>query len=55
MAEKIFRKFYIKFGESLQKIYGISKLISRTFESKNLRIIKSRPNRNHRDQYFEKI
>ncbi len=24
------------------------------FESKNFRIIKSRPTRNHRDQYFEK-
>ncbi len=40
--------------KSLQKICGISKLISRTFENKNFRIIKSRPNRNHRDQYFEK-
>ncbi len=41
VLKKIFRKFYTKFGESLQKICGISKLILRTFESKNLRITKS--------------
>ncbi len=45
-VEEIFRKFYIKFGKSLQKIYGISKLISRTFENKNFVIMKSRSSRN---------
>ncbi len=49
-----FRKFYIIFGESLHKICGISKLISKTFESKNFRIIKSRSSGNHGDQNFEK-
>ncbi len=53
--EKICRKFYIIFGESLQKICEISKFISRTFKNKNFKIIKSRPCTNHRDQYFEKI
>ncbi len=33
--------FYIKFGESLRKICGISKQILRVFESKNFRIMKS--------------
>ncbi len=51
----MFSKFYIKFDESMSKICGISKLISRMFESKNFRIIKSRPSRNHRNEYFEKI
>ncbi len=38
------------------RVEKISKLISRTFESKNFRIIKSSPSsRNHRDQYFEKF
>ncbi len=55
MVEKIFRKSYIKFWESLQKTCGISKLIFRTSESTNFRIIKSRPNINHRDEFFEKI
>ncbi len=53
---KILCKFSIKFGESLYKIYGISTLISITFESKNLRIIiKSIPSRNNRDQNIEII
>ncbi len=45
-VENIFRKFYIKFGECLQKICGISKLISRPLESKKFKIIKFRPSRN---------
>ncbi len=47
-VEKIFRKFYIKFGDSLWKTCGISKLILRTFESTNFRITKSRPSKNQR-------
>ncbi len=52
-------KFYIKFGESLSKTCGISKLISRMiesknfgrmFESKNFGIMKSKLGRNHGDQ-----
>ncbi len=54
-VERIAEKFYIKFGESLYTFCGISKLISKTFKSKNLRIIKCRPSRNHQDQYSEKI
>ncbi len=53
-VEKNFRKSYIKFGESLKKTCEISKLILRTFERINFRNIKSRPSRNHRDEFFEK-
>ncbi len=55
MVETIFRKFYIKFGKSLWKVYGISKLISRTFENKKYGIIKFKSSRNEPHQYFEKI
>ncbi len=48
-VEKIFRKLYIKFGERLQKTSGISKLILMTFNSKNVRVIKSEPSRNHQN------
>ncbi len=37
--EKIFRKLFIKFEESLLKICGISKLTWRMFESKSFRIM----------------
>ncbi len=47
-VEQMFGKFYSKFGESL-------KLISRMFESKNFRIMKSRPSRNHRDQILKEF
>ncbi len=35
MVEKIFSKFSIKFEENLQKIYGISKLITLELENRD--------------------
>ncbi len=52
-GEKNLKKFYITFEESVLKICRISKLVSRRVESKNFWIIKFKPIRNHRDQYFE--
>ncbi len=38
---KCLGNFNIKSGKNLQKIYGNSKLISETFESKNFRILRN--------------
>ncbi len=44
----------LNLGKVCRKICGISKLILRTFESTNFRIIKSRPSRNHQDEFLKK-